>query len=92
MTGVQTCALPISGQREPIESFAAWNFLVAHQALDEGLAYRITRAVLTVADPVREIAPVAATTRAANARHNRVLPFHPGAARYYREAGVALAI
>jgi hypothetical protein len=48
--------------------------------------------VLTVADPAREIAPVAATTRAVNARHNRVLPFHPGAARFYREAGVALAV
>lgn len=80
------------GQREPIDSFAAWNFLVAHQGLDVGLAYRITRLVLTVVDPVREIAPVAATTRAANARHNRVLPFHPGAARFFREAGVALAV
>ncbi|HZH45841.1 MAG TPA: TAXI family TRAP transporter solute-binding subunit [Roseococcus sp.] len=80
------------GQREPIDSFAAWNFLVANQMLDEGLAYRITRAVLTVADPVREIAPIAAATLAVHARHNRVLPFHPGAVRFYREAGVALAV
>ena len=78
------------GQTAPIISFAAWNFIVGHRGMDEGLAHAITRAVLSVADPAREIAPVAAATRAANAANNRILPFHPGAARYYREAGVAL--
>lgn len=79
------------GQTAPIESFAAWNFIVANRALSEATAYAITRAVLSVADPARDIGPVAATTRAANAAHNRVLPFHAGALRYYREAGVPLA-
>jgi len=37
------------------------------------------------------LTPVAAATRAANAVNNRILPFHPGALRYYREAGVTLA-
>ena len=78
------------GQTAPIESFAAWNFIVAHRALSEGTAHAITRAVLSVAEPAREIGAVAATTRAANAVHNRILPFHPGAARFYREAGVPL--
>jgi len=79
------------GQTEPIESFAAWNFIVAHRALPEETAYAMTRAMLTVADPAREIGLVAATTRKEAAAHNRVLPFHPGAARFYREAGVPLS-
>lgn len=79
------------GQTAPIESFAAWNFIVADRALPEAVAYAITRAVLTVGDPARDIGQVAATSIAANAVHNRVLPFHPGAARFYREAGVPLA-
>lgn len=79
-----------AGQAAPIESFAAWNFIVANQALPEETAYAITRAMLTVADPARDIGPVAATTRKEAAAQNRVLPFHAGAARFYREVGVRL--
>jgi TRAP transporter TAXI family solute receptor len=79
------------GQTADIESFAAWNLIVANRALPEETAYAITRAVLTVADPARDIGLVAATTRKEAAANNRVLPFHPGAARFYREAGVTLS-
>jgi TRAP-type uncharacterized transport system substrate-binding protein len=34
--------------------------------------------------------PAASATLARNAVANSFLPFHPGAARYYRERGVAL--
>lgn len=78
------------GQTAPIESFAAWNFVVANQALPEETAHAVTRAVLSVADPARDIGPVAAATRQEAAAQNRVLPFHPGAARFYREAGARL--
>ena len=33
---------------------------------------------------------MAAGTLAANAAMNRIMPFHPGAARYYSEAGIKL--
>ena len=79
------------GQTAPIVSFAAWNFIVANKALSEATAYAITRAVLSVGDPARDIGPVAAATRPANAANNRILAFHPGAARFYRESGVPLA-
>jgi uncharacterized protein len=79
------------GQTAPIESFAAWNFIVANRALPEATAHAMTRAVLSVGDPARDIGPVAAASRAANAANNRILPFHPGAQRFYREAGVPLA-
>jgi hypothetical protein len=54
------------------------------------MAYAMTKAVLSAADPKSEIYPTAAGTRAAKAVKNRVLPFHPGALRFYREAGIAL--
>jgi uncharacterized protein len=78
------------GQTRPIQSVAAWNFVVANEALHEAHAYQLTRSVLSLADPLTLHAS-AGPTRAENARHNTVLPFHAGALRWYRERGVVLA-
>jgi TRAP transporter TAXI family solute receptor len=78
------------GQDAPIESFAAWNFVVGNAAMPDDTAYALTRAALSAGDPARQIAPMAGGTRAANAGTNRVLPFHPGAARALRDAGAAV--
>ncbi len=78
------------GQTTEIKSFSAWNFVVANKDLPEETAYAITKAVLSAADPKSEIYPTATGTRAANAANNRILPFHPGALQFYREAGIAL--
>jgi uncharacterized protein len=78
------------GQDAPIASFAAWNFAVGDAAVPEAAARALPAAALSAADPAREIAPRAAGARAANARTNRVLAFHPGAARALREAGAAV--
>jgi TRAP transporter TAXI family solute receptor len=79
-----------AGQAAPILSFAAWNFVVANAALPEDTAHRLTRAALSAADPRAEIHPSAAGTRAENAQANAVLPFHPGAARYYAGRGITV--
>ena len=78
------------GQTAEIKSFSAWNFVVANKDLPDEVAYAITKAVLSAADPKSEIYPTATATRAANAATNRIMPFHPGALRFYRESGVAL--
>lgn len=76
------------GQDAPLKSVAAWNFVVAHRDLPDAEAYAFTRTLLAAEDPARQVHASAGPTRAANARFNTVLPFHPGALRRYRELGI----
>ena len=78
------------GQTEPISSLAVWNFLTAHEGVADDPVYRVTKALLDHPDEVRATFPTAAAMTRANAVANTFLPFHAGAARYYRETGVAL--
>ena len=78
------------GQTAEIKSVSAWNFVVANKDLPDETAYALTKAILSAGDPASEIYPTATGTRASNAANNRIMPFHPGAARFYREAGIAL--
>ena len=79
------------GQAAPVLTFSAWNFVVGNRMMPEDAAYALTRAALTAEDPRAAIHPSAIGTRAANARNNAILAFHPGAARFYAEQGVTLA-
>jgi len=80
------------GQTTEIRSVSAWNFVVANKDLPIDTAYAITKAILSAADPKSEIYPTAAGTLTSNAARNRILPFHPGAMRFYAEAGRKLPV
>ena len=75
-------------QAAPIRSAAAWNFVLVHKDFPAADAYLLTKSVMTARDPRTEIYAAAANTRAKDAAANNFIPFHPGALKYYGEAGV----
>lgn len=90
LTATTVPAASYRGQTAPIKSVSAWNFVVGNKELPIETAYAITKTVLSADDPKSEIYPAAAQTRADNAVMNRFMPFHPGAKRFYDEAGIKL--
>jgi hypothetical protein len=76
------------GQAEGLSSLAVWNFVVAHEGVPADVIYALAKVLLDHADEVRAAYPTAAAMTRANAVANTVLPFHRGAARYYREKAV----
>lgn len=78
------------GQTAEIKSVSGWNFVVANKDLPDDIAYAITKAVLTASDPQSQIYSGADGTLAKNAPYDRVVPFHPGALRFYKDAGIPI--
>jgi uncharacterized protein len=67
-----------------------YNFAVAHKDLPDDLVYAIVKAVFDKHELLVAAHSSAKETLAANVTRNSVLPFHPGAARYYKEIGIAI--
>ncbi len=64
-----------------------FNFAICREGLPESLAYAVTAAALAGAPGMVRRIPLAAETVGRNIGQDRFLPFHPGAARYYRRHG-----
>jgi len=64
------------------------NVLVVDEAMDEALAYEITRALFEHRAELVAIHPEAEKLRPETAVEGSPVPYHPGAIRYYREVGV----
>ena len=78
------------GQREGFRCPGMFNFAICRQALQESLVYAVTEAALAGARKMAATLPLAAETVAGNIDQDRFLPFHPGAARYYRRHGFSV--
>jgi len=67
-----------------------YNFAIINRDAADDLAYRIVKAVFEHHDEMVAIHPAAKETLAPNLDRDTFLPLHPGAGRYYREAGIAI--
>jgi uncharacterized protein len=76
------------GQTAPVESVAAWNFVLAHRDMPDATAEALVRAVFSATSPATQIHATAASSTARNADKNRIVPFHPGAIAAHRAHGV----
>ena len=65
-----------------------FNFVVAHKDLPEDLVYRMVKAVFDNHARLLNAHSAARETIPANINRDTFLPIHPGALRYYREAGI----
>ncbi|WP_280564263.1 MULTISPECIES: TAXI family TRAP transporter solute-binding subunit [unclassified Chromohalobacter] len=64
-----------------------WNFTIAGCDLPEDLVYEITKLSMENNDKMRDIHRSAEFSVPENLKYNTVLPFHPGAVRWYEENG-----
>ncbi|GAA3904039.1 TAXI family TRAP transporter solute-binding subunit [Halomonas cibimaris] len=64
-----------------------WNFAITGCDMPDDFIYEVTKRTMENNDKMRSIHRSAETTVPENIKHNTVLPFHPGAARWYEENG-----
>ncbi len=76
------------GQEEKIMSLGVRASVLATAALDDSIAYEMTRAVFSNAAALRELHPAFASLTPQQMIDGNTAPWHPGAARYLREIGL----
>jgi TRAP transporter TAXI family solute receptor len=69
-----------------------YNFAIAHKDLPDDLVYRIVKAVFDNNTEMIKFQLSARETIPTNIDRDTMLPLHPGAARYYREAGIPIPV
>ena len=78
------------GVDEDTSAIATAALFVAHERVEEPLAYEITKLILERADEVAAVHAVAKQITLKGAVRGSPIPFHPGAVRYYREKGLTV--
>src|SRR5690606_7372501 len=73
--------------KEPVRTVAVNTTLAVHKDVPEEIVYRITKIIAENADRVRATHDSAQVFDPATAWQHVGAPLHPGAERYYREAG-----
>lgn len=76
---------------EDARAVSMWNFSIANCDMPESLVYEMTRLTMENNDRMVEIHQAAQSTVPENHVHNNVLPWHPGAARWFNENGYEIA-
>jgi uncharacterized protein len=73
-----------------VAAAAGTTLFVAHETMEESLAYEITKVLLERIREVASACEAAKETSSASAVRGSSIPFHAGALRYYKENGVAV--
>jgi len=76
------------GQTAPIETAAVQNVLVTHEGVPESVVYRTTKAMFEHLDQLVAAHVAAKEIVPENAASGLPVPLHPGAAAYFKEAGL----
>ena len=79
-----------SSLKKDYATIGVYNFAVGRSDLPEDLAYRLVKAVHENQSRLVSATKSASETVPQNVVKNTFLPFHPGAARYYREIGISI--
>ncbi|MGR3756126.1 MAG: TAXI family TRAP transporter solute-binding subunit [Tranquillimonas sp.] len=72
---------------DEVKTISIPNVLVVNAAMDEELAYQITKNMFEHVDDLIAVHPAANDTTVEFALGSTPIPFHPGAIRYYEEIG-----
>ena len=91
MTGAEPYTIKAGGYRwldKDIPTVALSAVLVASTAMSDKTAYDIARALNVNADKVREVHKAMKGLSPALMASLKVIPYHPGAMKYYREVGL----
>lgn len=78
------------GMGEDVAVAAGMTLFVAHEVMAEPLAYEITKVLLERTPELASANAVVKDITSASAVRGSSVPFHPGALRYYKEAGIAV--
>lgn len=76
-----------TGQSEDVPTVAIRNILVTHSDVDEDAVYGMTKSMFENLDSLIAAHAAAKGVNLESAAKNLPLPLHPGAERYYKEAG-----
>ncbi|SDH48816.1 TAXI family TRAP transporter solute-binding subunit [Roseospirillum parvum] len=78
------------GVANPVNTISTPNVLIANAEMDEELAYRITKVLFEHIAELRAIHPAANDTTIEFSLGATPVPLHPGAIRFYEEAGATV--
>lgn len=76
------------GQDEDVATATITNILVTHQGVSDDVAYQMTKLLFDNLDRMANAHSAAKQISLENATKGLPLPLHPGAERFYKEAGV----
>jgi len=74
-------------QPEDVQTVSLWNFAIANEEMPDTLAYEITKLAMENHDRMVQNHSAAKETLPENVGKNTVIPFHPGAAKWFEENG-----